>query len=851
MGIVEYFLPEGMSEGDSVERRRATLAIRAVLAGVVWGPIVGVMYWMAGSIDAVYVVTVGTLAIILTPIILKWTRSLDAAGTYLLVTLTAMLVGLCFLFDGIESPSLTWLVLVPVFAVLFQGIRRGAIWLGIVMICFAGLATAEFLGYPFAAQLDPDMLAPLRVVEAAGLASIVFAAYLFQDRLLSWLIDVARARETETNLVLETAPDGIVTIDLDGEVVSSNDAASEIFGRPRNAIVGHQIRDLIATVDAETMSDGNDEKSEHRAVRDDGSTFPVEVAVGVFNGDVREGAVLVFRDIADRKQAEEALQDARDDAIAASRAKSDFLANMSHELRTPLNAVIGYSEMLIEEFESPPGFGKPESSLTDQYIPDLQRIQSAGKHLLALINDILDLSKIEAGKMTTHVELVDVREMLDAVIGTIQPLADKNGNVLELTISDSVGFIRSDKTKLRQILFNLLSNACKFTSDGKVTLEARRSDAGDGIIFEVRDTGIGMSEDQLEHIFEAFTQADSSTTREFGGTGLGLTITHHFCSLLGGGIEVESDKGEGSRFVVELDADLDGAGEEQPMPAFDEPTSLGAERSFVEPSVVAEDIVLVIDDDPTIRNLLQRILEREGFQVATAASAGEGLVLAEQLEPAVITLDVMMPTMDGWTLLSKLKEDPALRSIPVVMISIVDEHSRGFALGASDYLVKPVDREQLADVMARYRSGWDESERGSLLLVEDDEPTRSLFRRTLRDDGWNITEAENGAVGLEVLDEARPDLIVLDLMMPKMGGFEFLRRLRQRDGFSEVPVVVVTAKELSEAEHATLLDGASEVVAKGGDEQSEVLEDVRKLVLRVAESAEEGGLSSPPSVGYS
>jgi hypothetical protein len=840
--MVEYFLPGDLKQEDSVERRRATLAIRAVFSGLIWGPVVAVMYWMAGSPDAVMLVSAGTVAVSLTPFILKWSGELDAAGTYLMVTLTAMLVGLCFFFDGVESPSLTWLLLVPVFALLFQGIRRGAVWLGIVMVCWAGIAAAEFLGFPFDNQLDPSMLGPLRVVEAAGLASIVFAAFVFQDRLLSWLIDVARARESETNLVLETAPDGILTVDPDGRVVSSNDAAADIFSRTKDDMVGHQIRDLIATLPDDGVVPSEGGEAEHEAVRADGSTFPVEVAFGVFDGDVREGAVLVFRNITDRKLAEEELQDARDDAVAASRAKSEFLANMSHELRTPLNAVIGYSEMLIDELEEPAGFGSPDDEFKEAYLPDLRRIRTAGKHLLALINDILDLSKIEAGKMTTHVELIDVRELVDDVIATIQPLADKNENALELTVAERVRFMRSDKTKLRQILFNLLSNACKFTQSGRVTLEVRRASDENEIIFEVRDTGIGMTEDQVARIFDAFEQADSSTTREFGGTGLGLTITHHFCSLLGGGIEVDSKSDRGTTFTVRLDADLDGAGEDQPETGFDEPMGLGEEHSLVEPSSVADDVVLVVDDDPTMRDLLRRVLERDGFSVVTAASAAEGLALAEQLVPRVITLDVMMPAMDGWTLLSKLKNHPDLGDIPVVMITMVSETSRGYALGADGYLVKPVDRKQLADVMARYKEGADE--RGRLLLVEDDEPTRTLFRRTLGKDGWSITEARNGRHGIERLDEVDPDVVVLDLMMPEMDGFEFLRRLREHERCADVPVIIVTAKELTEAEERTLREGVSGILAKGGEAQDKLLEEARAQVRRVTSLAVESSKSA-------
>jgi hypothetical protein len=832
-GLTEYFLPDELVRTDSVERRRASLAIRAVFTALIWAPIVGILYWMAGSHDAVIVLSIGSAAVSLTPFLLKWTRRMDIAGSYLLVTVTAMLVGLCFLFGGVESPSLTWILLVPVFAVLFQGIREGAIWLGVVVLCWAGIAALDFTGYPFQTQLDPAMLGWLRVVEAVGLSFIVFGAFFLQDRLQSWLIDTARARQSETSLVLETAPDGILTVDPTGVVQSTNEAAADLFDRGSDDIVGHHVHDLISSLEPDRLLRGDGTDREHVGVRDDGSTFPVEVAYGVFDGETREGAVLVFRDITARKNAEHELREARDKAVEASRTKSEFLANMSHELRTPLNAVIGYSEMLIDELEAPAGFGSPDQAFVDRHLPDLNRIRVAGKHLLALINDILDLSKIEAGKMTTHVELIDIRDLLDSVVGTIQPLADKNGNALDLEIGEGVQFIRSDVTKLRQILFNLLSNACKFTHEGTVELDVWRDEAAGQIYFEVTDDGIGMSPEQVELVFDAFTQADSSTTRKFGGTGLGLTITNHFTSLLGGDIRLESVEDQGTTFTVRLDADLDGAGEVQPLPTLEGEQSLGAERSFVEPSALNEDVVLVIDDDPTMRDLLQRVLERDGFHVATAASGSEGLVLAEQLQPLAITLDVMMSSMDGWTLLSKLKEHPELCEIPVVMVTIVSETSRGYALGADDYLVKPVDRHQLVNVMERYRSDW-AGQRGELLLVEDDEPTRALVRRTLQKDGWAVTEATDGEDGLEKLDTLEPDLVVLDLMMPNMDGFEFLQELRGHTRYADIPVVVVTAKELTPAEETELRAGVSEILTKGGSDQPRLLEEIRSEVMRVA-----------------
>ncbi|MFP4600780.1 MAG: response regulator [Persicimonas sp.] len=646
-----------------------------------------------------------------------------------------------------------------------------------------------------------------------------------------------RDKEAEARAVLETAPDGILTVDTDGEIISSNRAAARIFGRDRDEVIGKRIQNLVISLDADTLTRANaatdfGASQVHTGVTTSEDTFPAEIAFGTLDAGHRDGVVLVLRDITERVEAEQELERARDEAIEASRAKSSFLANMSHELRTPLNAVIGYSEMIMEEIQFVQEADEPGAEIVAEFVPDLTRIRTAGKHLLSIINDILDLSKIEAGKMTTHVELFDVRELLDDIVGTIRPLADKNGNDLQLTLGDEVRFMRSDMTKVRQILFNLLSNACKFTENGQVELRAELDLQTERLVFQIVDDGIGMTEEQLETIFEAFTQADSSTTREFGGTGLGLTITSHFCALLGGDVDVESAPGEGTTFMVRLAADLEGEADEIDSPS-NEIGALEERSSALEQVSSSEgDIVLVIDDDPTMRDLLRRLLDREGFHVVTAASGSEGFLLAEQLQPSAITLDVMMPSMDGWTLLSKLKERPELADIPVVMVTMVSESARGYALGADHYLVKPVDRDQLVGILDSYRRAG-EAAAGEVLLVEDDEPTRSLIRRTLEKDGWKVTEADNGQVGLDKLDQMQPDLVLLDLMMPKMDGFEFLRHFRQDDAYVDVPVVVVTAKVLTAEDEERLRAGVSEILAKDGSEQDRLLEEVREQVKRV------------------
>ncbi|MGH6805153.1 MAG: ATP-binding response regulator, partial [Methyloceanibacter sp.] len=493
------------------------------------------------------------------------------------------------------------------------------------------------------------------------------------------------------------------------------------------------------------------------------------------------------------------LAEARDAALEATRLKSEFLANMSHELRTPLNAIIGYSEMLAEE---------AEDAGRDNDLADLQKIRSAGKHLLALINDVLDLSKIEAGKMEVHLETFDVPAMLQEVVSTIAPLVGKNGNRLEVRCAEGLGALRADLTKVRQALFNLLSNACKFTRSGVVTLAVGRErvDVADWLRFTVSDTGIGISPEQLKKLFQAFSQADASTSKKYGGTGLGLVISRRFCQMMGGDITVESTPGKGSTFTIRLP--IDGVAPKTTVTLDWEGSRVAA---LTPPKGVPT--VLVIDDDPAARELMQRFLaQQQGLHMAGAASGEEGLRLAKELRPAVILLDVLMPGMDGWAVLTALKADPELAPIPVIMATILDEENMGFALGATDFLTKPIDRAYLAQVLQKYRCAHPPC---PVLVVEDHADLRALMRRMLEQEGWVVAEAENGRVALERVAEHRPELIVLDLMMPEMDGFAFIEALRQNAAWRSIPIVVVTAKDLTAEDHRRLSGYVQQVLHKG------------------------------------
>ncbi len=507
------------------------------------------------------------------------------------------------------------------------------------------------------------------------------------------------------------------------------------------------------------------------------------------------------------------IEDKGEQLEAASRYKSEFLANMSHELRTPLNAIIGYSEMLEEE---------AVDLRQETFIPDLQKIHGAGKHLMSLINNVLDLSKIEAGKMDLYLENFEVVPMVQEVVATVKPLVEKNANIIQVNCAKGLGTMRADLTKVRQMLFNLLSNACKFTERGTIALlvDRARVDSGEWINFRVSDTGIGMSPEQVSKLFQAFTQADTSTTRKYGGTGLGLAISRKFCQLMGGEITVESSPGQGSTFTIRLPAEVVESKVNQ-TPLLKELAPITPEASEGAPTV------LVIDDDPTVHDLMHRFLSKEGLQMITATSGEEGIRLARELHPAVITLDVLMPGMDGWAVLTALKADPVLSEIPVIMLSIMDEKNMGYALGAADYLTKPIDWERLAAVLQRYECPRPPC---PVLIVEDDAGMRELLRRRLEKEQWTVIEAENGRVALERMNKRQPELILLDLMMPEMDGFQFLDEVRKHENWRSIPVIVVTAKELTAEDRQRLTGSVEKILHKGAYGQEDLMREVRGLV---------------------
>ncbi len=614
--------------------------------------------------------------------------------------------------------------------------------------------------------------------------------------------------------------DTLIVFDTEGVIKTANAAALKLLGYEEAQMVGHSMEIIFGADEyltareiliRELLLEGPVKECELNYLTRSGLRIPMIVSgSGIRNSQNQiTGIVCIAKDISERKRNEELLRQAKLEAEEANRVKSHFLASMSHELRTPLNAIIGYSEMLEED---------SRDSGREEFIPDLNKINRAGKHLLALINDILDLSKIEAGKMELLYETFEVKTFLDEVATTIRPLTAKKGNRLEVRQSPELVTLHSDMLRMREILFNLLSNAAKFTQGGVITLEAELEKKDiNWAVFRVKDTGIGMTPEQQNKLFQAFSQADTSTTKKFGGTGLGLVITRRLSKMMAGDVTVESEYGKGSTFTVRIPA----TGDESIPQTTEEVTPPVSFASG------ATGRLLVIDDEESARDLLKHALMKEGFEVFTASGGQEGLRLARELHPDVITLDIMMPGMDGWSVLSALKSDDHVANIPVIMISVIDDRNLNFELGAADYLIKPVDREQLSAVVAKYR-------KGKVLVVDDDAEQRHLVRTVLEKGGWVVSEADNGRTAIERMKERLPDLILLDLLMPEVDGFGFLNEFARTPGAASIPVIIITSKDLTPEDKARLgiSPSVSKVLQKGTYSRQELLDHVRAVVRR-------------------
>jgi signal transduction histidine kinase/DNA-binding response OmpR family regulator len=576
--------------------------------------------------------------------------------------------------------------------------------------------------------------------------------------------------------------------------------------------------------------------------RRDGSTFWMEVAFSVVPVGDRRLITGIFRDVTRRVEDEERirhmnelldarvrlrtaeLQDAKgkleaalQSAQAASQAKDVFVRTISHELRTPLSAVKGFTELLLNP---------KATKLRENPIPTLQKIHSASEYLLTLINDLLDVARYTAGEQI-HLTLAefDLPRFFSGIVEMTNPLVKKNGNQLAAESAGNLGRMRADETRVRQILLNLLSNAGKFTENGTITFKAQREQTpgGDQIVFTVADTGDGMTPEQMQGLFKPFYRVDNSITRKHGGTGLGLSISKLLCERMGGTISVSSEPGKGTMFIVRLPAAVPESAESVP-PAAVKPTP-AYQTPAPDSGPLQRDTVLVIDDDAMSREMVQSFLTREGFRVHLAATGEDGLRQAREVRPAAITLDVMMPDSDGWAVLSALKSDPHTRDIPVIMLTVAEDRSRGFTLGASDYVTKPIDWNRLGEILRKYSAVP-----ASILVVEDDQLQRESLSQALTLSGWAVREAGDGREALRLVDAERPAVILLDLLMPNMDGFQFLDELRHRPGDDTIPVIVVTAKDLDDEDRRRLCGGVAQILHKGSVSREELLARIHEEV---------------------
>ncbi len=604
----------------------------------------------------------------------------------------------------------------------------------------------------------------------------------------------------EAHRLLEAAPISVVIVTDDGKYLYRNPAHNAMYGykpgelplRSSEMWMHASERQRLLDIFHETGELKDAEVQHHTA---DGRTFWGLMTWQRVEYEGQAALAGWMYDITERKDAEAAIQEARALAEQANQTKSEFLANMSHELRTPLNAIIGYAQILQED---------AEDTGQDEMLPDLKKIENAGKHLLGLINDILDLSKIEAGRMEIYLEPVSVPALLDEVRTLTAPLASANGNRVEVSIGPGVESIQADVTKLKQSLLNLVSNACKFTKDGRVTLDVRLSGGGEAplIVFEVSDSGIGMTPEQQARLFQAFSQADSSTTRKFGGTGLGLAITKRLCNLLGGDVVVSSEEGKGSRFTITL-----------PLLAADNWNAVeGLAQDVSGPEEAAT--ILLIDDDPQVHDLLGQMLNREGYRIEHATSGPDALTMVQKVRPSAILLDIMMPQVDGWTVLSALKRDPDLADIPVIIVSMLDERPLGLSLGAAEFLTKPIDRSRLVDVVKKHAG----PAKGVVLVVDGDSAQAAQIAQAIGESGRSAEAVPDGRAALEWLgSHARPALMVIDIDAAVHDGFSLLDALRNDEALSGVHQILLADRELTPAETGYLAGMPGTVVSKGED----------------------------------
>lgn len=502
----------------------------------------------------------------------------------------------------------------------------------------------------------------------------------------------------------------------------------------------------------------------------------------------------------------------KNEVVEANKAKSRFLANMSHELRTPLNAVIGYSEMLEEEFQ--------EKGLSE-YIQDLNKINTAGKHLLSLINDVLDISKIEAGKMELFLSDINLKNLLSDIEAICQPLAAKKKNRFILKYPPTIGSMYTDSTKLRQCILNLVSNASKFTENGTITLNVDYFEKNQELWtrFEVIDSGIGIAPEHLERLFQAFSQVSSGSSAQ-GGTGLGLYLSLQFCRMMGGNINVTSKVDVGSTFTIILPVIC----KDETKPYFEKKITREIKISD-QGATQGKNTVLMIDDNPSFHEFIDQHLGTS-FRFIHTYNGKDGLEMAKLYHPDAVILDIIMPEMDGWSVLKEMKKDNSLKDIPIIISTVMADKDLGFALGVSDFINKPVNPETLFQILQKHAV----NKPPLVLIVDDDEEARDYLKRILQKVGWRVNEAKNGLEALESIKHIEPSVILLDLLMPEMDGFEVVSKLQSHPLWSLIPVIVLSAKDLTSEDYNRLNGSVQKIYKKGGYEHAEFIQSLKKQI---------------------
>ena len=650
--------------------------------------------------------------------------------------------------------------------------------------------------------------------------------------------------EARTRLLLNSTAEAIYGIDLDGKCTFANPSCisllgykstEQIHGLDMHYLVHHSKADYSPQLKEQseiqqTLENGNRAHNDNDVVwRLDGSYFPAEYwSFPVFHNNELTGAVVTFFDISERKESEAELlfhrehleeqveqrtlelTQARDQAREASKIKSEFLANMSHELRTPMNSIIGFTGRVIK---------KAQDKLDARQLKNLHTVERNAHHLLELINSLLDLSKIEAGKMEAHAETFDLSLLISEVVNLSQSMLDNKPVVFKIDITNKDNILNTDSIKLKQILINLVSNAIKFTTEGNITITTHLLDTTpteeQQIEISVSDTGVGINEENLKYIFDAFRQVDGTMTRKVGGTGLGLAIVSSFTELLGGTVTVESEENKCTTFKVTIPVNLHGT-----------KASIKHDHNPVLLPSLSKDnkhTILCIDDEDDVLELLSEYLIDENYHVITSNNPEEGLAIAKKLKPFAITLDILMPQRDGWSVLSELKNNEDTCDIPVIIVSFMDNKLQGYQLGAFDFMQKPVNQHRLIKSIERLS----QDEVNTVLVVDDDSEARELMVQILGDVNIACEVAVNGEDALSLLEHSTqtlPNLILLDLMMPGMDGFEMLHALQENPDWANIPVIVVTAKSLEQHERDFLQPRVSCILTKEGLTSEKILE---------------------------